>query len=66
MGSETGINWTDSTWAPIRGCSRISEGCRHCYAERIAARFSKPGMPYDGFAEKHHDFPRAASIVPVA
>jgi protein gp37 len=51
MGDTTGINWTDSTWAPIRGCSRISEGCRNCYAERIAARFSKPGMPYDGFAE---------------
>lgn len=58
MGSDTGINWTDSTWAPIRGCSRISEGCRNCYAERIAARFSKPGMPYDGFAEMTASGPR--------
>ncbi len=39
------------TWNPIRGCSRISEGCRHCYAERIAARFSGPGRPYEGLAK---------------
>lgn len=51
MGDKTGINWTDATWAPARGCSRISEGCRNCYAERIAARFSKPGQPFHGFAQ---------------
>ncbi len=33
------IEWTDATWNPVRGCSRVSEGCRNCYAERIAARF---------------------------
>src|SRR5271169_4539606 len=38
---KTTIEWTDRTWNPTRGCSRISEGCRNCYAERIAARFSK-------------------------
>lgn len=32
------IEWTDETWNPVRGCSRVSEGCRHCYAERQAAR----------------------------
>ncbi len=40
MGSKTGIEWTDSTWNPFIGCSRVSEGCRHCYAERLAGRFS--------------------------
>lgn len=39
MGAKTGIEWTDATWNPILGCSRVSEGCRHCYAEAIAARF---------------------------
>jgi protein gp37 len=38
--SKTSIEWTDATWNPTRGCSRVSEGCRNCYAERIAARFS--------------------------
>jgi protein gp37 len=51
MGNSTKISWTDATWNPIRGCSRVSEGCRNCYAERIAARFSKPGQAYHGFAQ---------------
>ena len=41
-----GIEWTDQTWNPIRGCSKVSQGCKHCYAETMAARFSKPGEPY--------------------
>jgi protein gp37 len=49
---KTKIEWTDTTWNPIRGCSRVSEGCRNCYAERIAARFSKPGEPYAGVARQ--------------
>jgi protein gp37 len=51
IGNKTGIEWTDSTWNPIRGCSRVSEGCRNCYAEAIAARFSGPGHAYEGLAE---------------
>lgn len=47
----TGIEWTDVTWNPIRGCSRVSEGCRNCYAEKVAARFSGPGQAYEGLAE---------------
>lgn len=47
---EGGIAWTDQTWNCIRGCSRVSEGCRHCYAEGVAARFSGPGQPYEGLA----------------
>lgn len=51
MGRTTGIEWTDSTWNPIRGCTRVSEGCRWCYAESVAARFSGPGRPYEGLAK---------------
>jgi protein gp37 len=36
--ASTGIEWTNATWNPIRGCSRVSEGCRNCYAERTAVR----------------------------
>src|SRR5580765_7746908 len=50
MGKQTKIEWTDATWNPIRGCSRVSEGCRNCYAERTAARFAGPGQPYEGLA----------------
>jgi len=38
MADKTNIEWTDATWNPIRGCSRVSEGCRYCYAENVAAR----------------------------
>jgi protein gp37 len=43
----TGIEWCDETWNPIRGCSRVSEGCRNCYAEKVAVRFDKPGLAYE-------------------
>ncbi len=39
MGEKTKIEWTDATWNPITGCTKISEGCKNCYAERIAKRF---------------------------
>ncbi len=41
--SATSIEWTERTWNPVRGCSRISPGCVNCYAERMAAR-NLPGM----------------------
>lgn len=45
-GSE--IEWTDSTWNPIRGCTKISAGCKHCYAETFAERWRGiPGHPYE-------------------
>ena len=44
----TKIEWTDASWNPLRGCSRVSSGCRFCYAERVAARFSGAGLPYEG------------------
>jgi protein gp37 len=54
MGEKTKIDWTDSTWNPLRGCSRVSEGCRNCYAERMAARFSGQGQPYEGLTKDGH------------
>jgi protein gp37 len=38
VGQHSLIEWTDDTWNPLRGCSRVSEGCRNCYAERTAIR----------------------------
>lgn len=51
MAQKTDIEWTDNTWNPVRGCSRVSEGCRNCYAEIMAARFSGPGQWGEGLAE---------------
>lgn len=45
MSSNSSIEWTDATWNPVRGCSRVSEGCRNCYAERTAIRFAGDGQP---------------------
>jgi protein gp37 len=42
------IEWTDATWNPVRGCTKISPGCTHCYAETFAERFrGVPGHPYE-------------------
>ncbi len=51
MADGSSIQWTDATWNPIRGCSKVSEGCRNCYAMGVAARFSGPGLPYDGLGK---------------
>lgn len=45
---ETSIEWSEFSWNPVRGCSRVSKGCEHCYAEGVARRFSGPGQPYEG------------------
>jgi protein gp37 len=48
MSLGTSIEWTDSTWNPVRGCSKISPGCKNCYAERFAERFrGVPGHPFE-------------------
>jgi protein gp37 len=39
MAENSSIEWTDATWNPVRGCTKISPGCKHCYAERFAERF---------------------------
>ena len=45
MATHSGIEWTESTWNPVTGCSKISPGCQHCYAERIALRLRAMGQP---------------------
>jgi protein gp37 len=48
MSSQSKIEWTDATWNPVRGCTKISPGCKHCYAEVFAERFrGVPGHPYE-------------------
>jgi len=48
MGEHSAIEWTDASWNPIRGCTKISPGCTHCYAETFAERFrGVPGHPYE-------------------
>lgn len=55
MSATTGIEWTDATWNPVRGCSHASRGCFNCYAEAMAGRFAgndrRTGkdLPYTGF-----------------
>lgn len=56
MAEQTKIEWTDATWTPVKGCTRVSPGCGGpgeaggCYAEIMAARFSKPGQWGEGLA----------------
>src|SRR5882724_9440831 len=48
MSQESSIEWTDATWNPVRGCTKISPGCKHCYAETFAERFrGVPGHAYE-------------------
>jgi protein gp37 len=45
MATNSSIEWTESTWNPLTGCTKISPGCKHCYAERLAARLQAMGNP---------------------
>jgi protein gp37 len=48
MAVNSEIEWTDATWNPVTGCTKISAGCDHCYAERFAERFrGVPGHPFE-------------------
>jgi protein gp37 len=48
MSTNSTIEWTDATWNPVRGCTKISPGCKHCYAEVFAERFrGVKGHPYE-------------------
>jgi protein gp37 len=51
MAQKSKIEWTDMTWNPVRGCTKVSPGCKHCYAEAFAERFrGVKGHPYqNGF-----------------
>lgn len=54
--SATSIEWTEATWNPVTGCSKVSPGCTNCYAERMAQRLRAMGQPNyrDGFAVRVH------------
>ena len=48
MSDKSKIEWTDATWNPVRGCTKVSPGCVHCYAETFAERFrGVPGHPFE-------------------
>ena len=48
MADRSRIEWTDATWNPVRGCTKISPGCAHCYAETFSERFrGVPGHPFE-------------------
>lgn len=48
MADRSAIEWTDATWNPVRGCTKVSPGCKHCYAETFAERFrGVPGHPFE-------------------
>ena len=44
MAQGSGIEWTESTWNPVTGCTKISPGCKHCYAKRMAVRLYAMGQ----------------------
>jgi protein gp37 len=45
VAGQTAIEWSDSTWNPVTGCTKISPGCKHCYAERMAIRLAGMNQP---------------------
>ena len=57
MATNSAIEWTESTWNPVTGCTKISPGCAHCYAERMAKRLKAMGQPnyVNGFRVSMHE-----------
>ena len=57
MAVHSGIEWTETTWNPVTGCTRISPGCKNCYAERMAYRLRAMGQPNyaNGFRVTLHE-----------
>jgi protein gp37 len=57
MALSTSIEWTDSTWNPVTGCTKVSSGCTNCYAERLALRLQAMGNPSytNGFSITLHE-----------
>jgi protein gp37 len=51
------IEWTEATWNPVTGCTKVSPGCKHCYAERLANRLKAMGVDRyrDGFEVRMHE-----------
>lgn len=57
MSAASAIEWTEATWNPVTGCTKVSAGCVHCYAERMARRLQAMGQPnyVDGFNVRMHE-----------
>jgi len=57
MATTSTIEWTEMTWNPVTGCRKVSQGCKHCYAERMAKRLQAMGVERyrDGFAPTSHE-----------
>lgn len=57
MATNSHIEWTQMTWNPVTGCTKVSQGCKHCYAERMAHRLQAMGMDRyrNGFAVTLHE-----------
>jgi len=57
MGTNSKIEWTQVTWNPVTGCSKVSQGCKHCYAERLAIRLQNMGVQryQNGFTVTLHE-----------
>jgi protein gp37 len=57
MGVRSNIEWTESTWNPLSGCTKVSPGCKYCYAERMALRLQAMGQPnyVNGFKLTMHE-----------
>lgn len=61
--TDTAIEWTDKTWNPVTGCSKVSPGCAHCYAEGVAERFWGKQYPKVEFCGEQ--LPRARQFTDV-
>jgi protein gp37 len=57
MASNSSIEWTNASWNPLTGCTKVSPGCKHCYAERMSQRLQAMGQPNyaNGFALTLHE-----------
>jgi protein gp37 len=63
VATNSAIEWTEATWNPTRGCTRVSPGCQHCYAERFAHRLSGPGQTYEGLTKSTASGPRWLGVL---
>jgi protein gp37 len=74
MAEHSKIEWTDATWNPVTGCTKITRGCDFCYAERFSERFRDvPGHPFrkeiggddsgERFVKCPQDLPKAGRVV---
>lgn len=58
MGSKTNIGWTDSTWNPVWGCTKVSAACKYCYAERVSQNMRRDFSKVERTNEKNFSLPR--------